>query len=337
MSKKAILLVNVGTPNSPKIKDVKRYLKEFLNDGRVITLPKISRTLLVNGIIVPFRAKKSSKLYQKLWTDEGSPLLYHLEDLNGKVQSLIGDDYLVFFAMRYGEPSLKRVLDKILANNIDELVILPLYPQYASSTTGSVFEEIADILKKKETVPGIKFIHQFYDHPEFIKVFSEKILKYNPKEYDHIIFSYHGLPESHIHAIHPKINVKECTCEQKMPSHGNLCYRATCFATTRLLAKELNLHKSDYSVGFQSRLSSKWLTPFADELIKEHAAKGTKKLLVVAPSFVTDCLETIIEIEDEYQQLFIENGGHDLTLVKSLNSSSKWAEALVKICLEANT
>lgn len=331
MSKKAVLLVNVGTPDSPKVRDVKRYLKEFLNDRRVITLPKVSRKLLVNGIIVPFRAKKSSDLYKSLWTDQGSPLLFYSEELTRKLQDTLGDKYLVSFAMSYGEPSLNGVLNEILENSVDELIILPLYPQYASSTTGSVFEKITDILKKRDTIPGIRFIHQFYDHPEFIKVFSEKILEYKPKEYDHIIFSYHGLPESHIHAVHPDINIKECTCEQELPSHGNLCYRATCFDTTRLLVKELNLNNTDYSIGFQSRLSSKWLTPFADELIKEHGAKGTKNLLVVAPSFVTDCLETIIEIEHEYKELFQKNGGEKLTLVKSLNSSDHWVEAITKI------
>lgn len=331
MKKRAVLLINVGTPNSPKVTDVRKYLSQFLNDKRVITLPYIARKVLVNGIIVPFRSKKSSKLYKKLWTEKGSPLLVNSLSLVSKLNNALGENSKAFLGMRYGNPSIRHALTAISEYNPDEIVVLPLYPQYASSTTESSFDIVNKVFKTWKKLPEIKYINQFYNHPRFIDVYVKRIFQYHPLRYDHILFSYHGLPLSHIESIHPKVGLLNCSCEKEMPKHGKLCYKATCYETTRLLVNKLRLKKEQYSVGFQSRLSKKWITPFADGLIKSLANKGIKKLLVVAPSFVTDCLETIIEIEQEYKDIFIRCGGSQLSLVHSLNDSDKWAEALVEI------
>jgi ferrochelatase len=282
----------------------------------------------VNGIIVPFRSGKSSKLYQELWTENGSPLLYISENLKEKLQKALPEEYAVFLAMRYGKPSLKETLENILDGDFQEVIVLPLYPQYASSTTETVTDFVKKGIKKRNNLPDFKFIDQFYDDPGFLNSFAEQIKKCDYKSYDHILFSYHGLPLSHIKRIHPKIDLDACNCEKELPKHGAYCYKATCYETTRLLANQLQIPKEKYSVGFQSRLSKNWLTPFADELVVKLAKQGKKKLLVVAPSFVTDCLETIIEIGQEYKDLFVENGGEKLTLVESLNDSGFWIQSL---------
>ncbi|HEX2934990.1 MAG TPA: ferrochelatase [Bacteroidales bacterium] len=329
--KKALLLVNVGTPEKPEPKAVRKFLTAFLNDKRVIDIPWLFRKILVNLIIIPFRVMKSTALYKKLWTPEGSPLLLHLLSLKDKLSQLLAGKYDVYACMRYGEPSLKEGLAQLKKRNTDEIIVLPLFPQYASSTTGSVTEKVFEIVKKWEAIPDIRVIDRFYSHPAFISAFSSQIGKYNPQWFDHIIFSYHGLPLSQIRKIHPENNCNGCSCEQSMPECGTWCYKANCYETTRLLVKTLNIPDHKFSVAFQSRLTRNWLSPFTDELIKEQASKGNANILVVAPSFVADCLETIVEIEMDYKQLFIEHGGRNLTLVKSLNDSDEWASAIVDI------
>lgn len=328
---KAIVLINVGTSDSPNTKDVRPYLREFLGDKRVIDLPAIPRWLLVNMIIAPFRAPKSAKLYDQLWTEKGSPLRYISEDLAEKMQELVGKNTGVSVAMRYGNPSIKHVLKKVLQQQPDELIIVPIYPQYAESTTGTVVEACLEYLKKQVVIPKIKVVGQFYEHPAFIEAFRQKISSFQPEKYDHILFSYHGLPESHIKRIHPENAIESCNCQQEMPAHGKYCYRATCFATTRLLQRACGISENKSSVAFQSRLTKKWLRPFADEQVVELAKKGVKKLLVVAPAFVTDCLETSIEIGIEYEELFKKYGGEKLQLVSSLNAEDYWVEGLLEI------
>ncbi len=328
---KAVIVVNVGTPESPSVRDVRKYLSEFLNDKYVMGLPFIFRKLLVDGIIVPFRAKKSSKLYQKLWAVNGSPLLDYSEKLQEKLQTKLPGEYKVFLGMRYGKPSLKAVLNKIKNNHFNEVFVLPLYPQYASSTTESVIDFVKKETKQWAKAPKLKYIDQFYDNPNFINAFAEQVMKYKYKEYDHIIFSYHGLPLSHIKKMHPTANPEGCNCEKELPGYGKYCYKATCYETTRLLVNQLQIPRKKYSVGFQSRLTKNWISPFTDQLIIQLAKQGKKKLLVIAPSFVTDCLETIIEIEREYKDLFIKNGGENITLVESLNDSELWVNSLKEI------
>jgi ferrochelatase len=329
--RKAILLINVGTPDSPKTKHVRPYLREFLGDKHVIDIPAIPRWLLVNMIIAPFRAPKSAKLYQQLWTSEGSPLLYLTQNLAKKMQSRLKAQEQVFVAMRYGNPSMKSVLEQIKLAQPEEIVIVPMYPHYAESTTGTVVEKVMNLIQNWTVIPSLKVVGQFYNHPAFIQAFTKQITHYNPAEFDHILFSYHGLPESHIHRIHPAKKIASCSCENQLPEDGHFCYRATCYATTRLLQASTDISPEKSSTAFQSRLTKQWLRPFADEQVIQLAKQGVKKLLVVAPAFVTDCLETIVEIGYEYELLFKEHGGEKLQLVSSLNDEDYWAEALLEI------
>ncbi|MBN1119422.1 MAG: ferrochelatase [Bacteroidales bacterium] len=332
--KKGILLVNVGTPDKPQRTAVRKYLTEFLNDPYVIDIPWLSRLLLVNLLIIPFRTRKSTKLYQRLWTTQGSPLRAYLDNLVEKLQQKVNENTRIYGAMRYGNPGMKTVLRQIEKEGVKELIVLPLYPQYATSTTATVKVKLDKELKKWVTQPEIHFISQFYNHPAFIDAFVQNIQQYDPQSYDHILFTFHGLPLRQVDKMHPEISSKKCSCTQKMPKHGKSCYKATCYHTTRLLVEKLKLNTEQYSIGFQSRLSKNWLTPFTDETIIRLAQLGKKKILVVAPSFVSDCLETTVELALEYQKLFLQNGGNQLTLVESLNDKENWADTLIKIFKE---
>ncbi len=331
VKKKALLLVNLGTPEKPSKKEVRKYLTEFLNDRRVIDIPWLWRKLLVNLIIVPFRAGNSTKLYKRLWTKDGSPLLIYLNNLTDKLQGKLNGEYTVYKAMRYQKPGLYRTLEQIRDEQFDELILFPLFPQYASSTTGSIVDSVFKKVRNWETIPEIRIMGQYYDHPAFVQTFANQIKSYKPASYDHVVFSYHGLPNRQINKVHPGNDGVGCVCEKEMPAYGNMCYKATCYETTRLLAERLNIPEEKYSVGFQSRLSKNWLSPFTDELIINLARNEYKKVLITAPAFVADCLETIVELEYEYQKLFKENGGEELTLVKSLNDSDEWADSIIKI------
>ncbi len=332
MSKKALILVNLGTPDRPEKSSVRRYLFQFLNDRRVIDLPWLAQKMLVNLIIVPFRTSKSTALYKRVWTENGSPLLISITELQKKVQNLSGADTTVFAAMRYGKPGIASVLGKIKAENFQEITVFPLFPQYASSTTGSVYQEVMRILKSWKIIPAIKFIDQYYNHPAFVEAFAKQIQQSKPVDFEHILFSYHGLPYRHTDKIHPKLKTSECSCDKSFPAHGTFCYRATCYETTRLLVSKLNLEKSNYSVAFQSRLSENWLNPFSDEVVVNLAKSGVKRLLVAAPAFTADSLETLVEIREDYRKLFIENGGEELILADNLNSETHWAQAILEIC-----
>ncbi len=331
LKKTAVILANIGTPDKPEVAAVRKYLSQFLNDRRVIDIPWLLQKILVNLIIVPFRAPKSTKLYQLLWTDEGSPLLVNAEKNRLALQKVLGGDYEVFTAMRYGNPSIQSVLNEVKEKRFGKLILIPVFPQYASSTTGSIAEYVSKEISKWYVIPEYRLVSQFYDHPKFVQAFAERIQSYDPESYDHIIFSYHGLPNRQIDKAHSLVNSETCSCEEVMPSHGQYCYKATCYATTRLLTDAVGLSKSDYSVAFQSRLTKNWLNPFADEMVIEKAKSGVKKLLIVAPSFVADCLETTVEIGMEYEELFKENGGEKLQLVESLNDHPVWIEALTKL------
>jgi protoporphyrin/coproporphyrin ferrochelatase len=330
-SKTAILLVNVGTPDEPKVKAVRRYLFQFLNDRRVIDLPWLLQKILVNLIIVPFRAPKSTKLYQRLWTKNGSPLLYHSLQLQEKLQKKLADRADVFVAMRYQNPSIRKATEAIRKGGYKKVVVLPMFPQYASSTNGTATQAVWDELRKWNTLPDVMAINQFYDHPAFLDAFAEKIASYQPENYDHLIFTYHGLPNRQLDKTHPGISNTTCTCEQALPDHGKLCYKATCYETTRQLVKRLGLKQGTYSTSFQSRLDNNWMTPFTDKNLMARAEAGATNLLVAAPSFVADCLETVVEIGYEYKELFVEKGGKKLTMVESLNSDDRWVDALSEI------
>lgn len=325
--KKGILLINLGTPDSPSTSDVRKYLSEFLNDPRVIDLPWMVRKILVNCIIVPFRAKGSAKLYQHLWTDNGAPLLYNTRLLTEAVSTKLGPEYSVRMAMRYGQPSMKSIVQQFIDENIAELTVLPLYPQYATSTTGSTFEELERIIALENISTPVTLLGQFYDHPKFIMAFSEVAKQYSPDSFDHIIFSFHGIPIRQVKGVKNEIFV----LKNGELASGQLPYPEACERTARSIANHLGLSEASYSISFQSRLSSNWLAPFTDEVIVDRAKSGDERLLVFSPSFVADCLETTVEIGIEYRELFQDNGGKELQLVESLNDHPTWVDCVVDL------
>ncbi|MDR2911190.1 MAG: ferrochelatase [Bacteroidales bacterium] len=329
--KTAILLMNVGSPDKPTIPSVSKYLIRFLNDKRVIDLPWLLRKFLVNAIIIPFRVRKTTGLYRLLWTKNGSPLIFYSEKLKTKLQTRLGNYFEVFLGMRYGNPSYKSALGEIKNKGFKKIIILPLFPQYAVSTTETSLVAAETEIKKLRIQAKIFKIEQFYNHPKFIDAFVAQVKKNDLEKFNHVIFSYHGLPNRQVEKCHPGIKIENCTCDKSLPENGKLCYRATCYETTRLIADKLNLETEKYSVGFQSRLSVNWLIPFTDEIIQKKLSEGNKNILVIAPSFVTDCLETIFEIGIKYGEEFHKNGGERFKLVESLNAEEKWMETLVEI------
>lgn len=326
--------MNVGSPDEPRIGSVYKYLTEFLNDKRVIDLPWLLRKFLVNFIIIPFRVKNSTRLYKLLWTEKGSPLIYYSFEMKEKLQAKLGDAYDVFVAMRYQNPDYKRIINQVKQQGFKKLILFPLYPHHAMSTTETTVVAVKKELKKQKVEVDLSVVDQFYDHPEFLKAFAAQAKKYDTAAYNHIVFSYHGLPNRQLEKCHPGIKVQDCNCTESLPEHGKYCYRATCYATSRMLAKELGLQKTDYSVSFQSRLDKNWMEPFTDKLLLEKLKQGKKKILVLAPAFVTDCLETIIEIGDGYKKIFLEQGGEKLQLVESLNAEPHWIDAMKSIIHE---
>jgi ferrochelatase len=326
--KTTVLLVNLGTPDSPSTGDVRSYLAQFLNDPRVVDLPWLARKILVNLIIVPFRAPKSAKIYQQLWTDEGSPILIHGQKVQAALQQRLGEEFDVELAMRYKNPSIPDTLERIRRANPDRIIVVPLFPQYASASTGSALEAVMDVVRKWWVIPEIRFISQYWDHPAFVHALLERGREYDWRDYDHVLFSYHGLPERQVDKVYEDGLCQERDCEHEVTAENKYCYKATCYGTTRLLAEGLGIPEDRYTVCFQSRLDKKWLEPFADKIVEEQAAKGARKLLVFSPSFVADCLETTIEIGHEYQELFEEKGGEKVQLVASLNDHPAWIDAL---------
>ena len=334
MSKTGVLLINLGTPNDAKWGAVRTYLSEFLNDPRVIDLPWLFRKILVNGIIIPFRSFSSTKIYKQLWTEKGSPLIYHGESVAEKLQSQLGEDFGVHLAMRYQNPSIEFALDNLKAKNVGKIIVLPLFPQYASASTGSVIQKVNEVVNTWQAIPEISFINQFFDHPKFIKAFVENGLElYNKNEYDFVVFSYHGLPERQIE----KASVEgycqlNGTCCSTHHSKNKLCYRAQCYATTRLLAEGMGLKEDQYTTTFQSRLGkTPWIKPYTDEVLKELPAKGIKKVLAFSPAFIADCLETTVEVGETFKEEFLKAGGERWDLVPSLNNNSTWVECLEEL------
>lgn len=331
MNRKAIVLINVGTPDAPTKKDVGKYLRQFLNDKRVIDISLIFRFILVNLIIIPFRVKKSTNLYQAIWTDKGSPLVYHTVSLSEKLEKKMGRKYDVYPAMRYGNPNLKDVIKYVAKTDVAEVVFVPMYPQYAQSTTQTSIVYAERWIKKFNPELKFSFVKQFYNTPEFIYSFLKRIRQYDLSKYDHVLFSFHGLPLRHVQRVHPKVNESDCTCVTELPVHGKFCYKATCYETARILASRLSIGMNGYTVTFQSRLSKNWLRPFTDETLIQLAKDGKRRVLVIAPAFVTDCLETIHELGVEARDLFLKYGGKELTMVESLNDTDFWVEALTQL------
>lgn len=334
-----ILLVNLGTPESPEVADVRRYLREFLSDPRVIDINPVGRWLLLNLIILPLRPARSAEAYRKVWTDQGSPLLVHGKALTEAIAERLQDhDVVVELAMRYGSPSIEHGLNRLREAGCDRIVAVPLYPQYASSSTGSSVEKLYEVAKRLWNTPYIDVVPAFYDDPRFIEAFAEvgrtEIEALQP---DHVLMSFHGLPERHV--IKSDETGQHCLksehcCEQIGPANRN-CYRAQCFATARALASLLDLPSERWSVTFQSRLGrDPWIAPYTDVRIEELAKSGTKKVAVMCPAFVADCLETLEEIGMTGAESFVSAGGEQLRLVPSLNSHPAWVNALASLIAE---
>ena len=332
MPKTGVLLINLGTPDDAKWGAVRRYLSEFLNDPRVIDIPWLLRKILVNGIIVPFRSFSSTKIYKELWTEKGSPLMYHGESVTEKLQAQLGDGFGVHLAMRYQNPSLKKVLGEMRLLNYQKIIIVPMFPHYASASSGSAMEKAMKIISKWWVIPELSIVSQYWDHEGFINAFVARANQYKIDDYDHVLFSYHGLPERHVDKVYDDgVPCADHNCETEITEDNKYCYKATCFATTRLLAEKLNIPEEKYTVAFQSRLDKKWLEPFSDKIVEERAKKGDKKLLAFSPAFVADCLETTVEIGIEYQEIFEEHGGEKVQLVESLNDHPLWIDTLEDI------
>lgn len=329
---KGALLVNLGSPNSTSVKDVKKYLDEFLMDKRVIDTPYLIRAFVVKGIILNTRPKHSAEAYKKIWWDEGSPLIVLSERLTKKVQQ--NSDIPIELAMRYGNPSIKSGIEKLAKKGVSEIFVIPLYPQFAMATTETITVLTEKIIKKQ--FPHIKLTHlpAFYQREGYIEALSNSIKttleKTNPEQ---LLFSYHGVPERHIKKSdltksHCKIDGSCCNT----PSAAHeFCYRHQCYETTKLVAQKLNLKEEFYSTSFQSRLGrDPWLQPYTDQTIDNFAKKGIKNLAVVTPAFVSDCLETLEEIGVEAKHSFKKNGGSEFTTIPCLNDDDNWAKTISK-------
>lgn len=341
--KKALLLVNLGTPDSPEPRDVGRYLKEFLMDPLVISKPFWFRWLLVNLIVVPFRSKKSAKLYKTIWFKEGSPLKVYTEALLSKVRNLAAG-MQVDYAMRYGNPGLLSVLDRMVSSAqaagspIDHLTVVPMYPQFAQSTSLSIIRLVEDWQQRTGFAGKVEIVKNFFDHPGFIEPMTAKINdQLAQDDYDGLIFSFHSCPISHLKPYHGDENVDDgngqnCAgCKGGISATNKDCYRAQCFATVaaakKLIAKDIPIE-----VGFQSKVGvDPWIEPFTTDVVEKVAAQGWKKVAVVCPSFVSDCLETLEEIAIGEEEKFVELGGTKLDLVPAVNDAEGFAAGLLAI------
>jgi len=326
-----VLVVNIGTPDAPETGAVRRYLNEFLSDPRVLDINPLGRWLLLKCIILPFRSPKSAAAYRAVWTDRGSPLLTITEDFAAALSTELGDDYVVEVGMRYGNPSIASALEKLLAQDLERLVVLPQFPQYSSAATGSASTKIMALISQKWNVPPVEIRPDYYANPGFIDAVSditrEHITQDKP---DMVLMSYHGLPERHVRKSWEP-GFTECTISGPCPkmSHGNrYCYRAQCYETSRQIAQRLGLQESDYTVSFQSRLGrTKWIEPYTDVVLPELYEKGVRKLVILCPSFVADCLETLEEIGIRAQQDWKALGGTSLTLIPCVNTHPTWIRA----------
>lgn len=323
MSKRAVLLVNLGSPNSTAVPDVRRYLNEFLGDERVIDRPpQPFRALLVHGIIVPFRAPKSSHAYQEIWTKEGSPLVLTSIRVQQKLAAALGKETPVYLAMRYGNPAIAAVLAQIVADGVDELLLFPQYPHYAMSSYETVVVKVQEEAKRLSSTLRITTVQPFYEDADYIEALHAVTAPYLQQPHDHLLFSYHGIPERHLRKADSSrahcLTVKDC-CDVCSPAHAT-CYRAQVMATTRALVKRAGISADRYSVSFQSRLVGEpWLSPYTDKTLEELPAQGKKRVIVLCPAFTADCLETLEEIQGEGQETFLEAGGEAFTQVPCLN------------------
>jgi ferrochelatase len=327
------LLINLGTPEAPQSGPVRTYLREFLSDPRVIDINPVGRKLLLEAVILPLRPAKSAAAYRKVWTEGGSPLLVESQALTARVRAAL--QIPVELGMRYGNPSVASALRKLVAARVDSIAVAPLYPQYSSAATGSSLEEVFRQAGKLDVVPNLTTLPPFYGDPRFIEAFAlqgEPVLA--REKPDHVLFSFHGLPERHVRRTDPtgRYCLQSAQCCDAMVDANRDCYRAQCFATARALAKRLSLEVSAYTVCFQSRLGrTPWIKPYTDLVLPELAARGVKRLAVFCPAFVADCLETLEEIGLRAREQWLGLGGESLALVPSLNASDAWVTTLTAL------
>lgn len=334
MATQAVLLANLGSPDSYQVKDVRTYLSEFLMDERVIDIPFIARFLLVRGIIVPFRAPKSAVKYKTIWTDNGSPLIHISQKVQQKVQAV--SQMPVELCMRYAHPTPAFALDKLQNDNSDlkEVVLVPLYPHYAMSSYETAVEHVKQIHQKGKYLFQLKVVPPFYNHPLYINNLVNSIRPYLDEPFDHLLFSYHGIPKRHVlktdctrsHCF----SSKDC-CSIASTAH-DVCYRHQVIETTKLVAEKLGLEKDKFSFSFQSRLGTDaWLQPYSAEQFKNFPMRGIQKLIVVCPAFVSDCLETLEEIHVEGREEFMHAGGQEYTVIPCLNDRDEWIQTLIAL------
>ncbi len=344
-----ILLLNLGTPDSPTTGAVRRYLRQFLSDPRVMDISPIGRFFLLNFIILPLRSPKSAEAYRLVWTENGSPIIEHGRNLTKLVQQSLDaktpNGYKVKLAMRYGQPSIENIMQEFHDEGIDSIKVVTLFPQYASATIGSSIEEVYRVANQQLNIPTITATPAYYDHPGYIGAFAEVTTKAVAnedvaiKDYDHYLFSFHGLPERHILKAEQEDNpdqTKHClidgTCCQEITARNRNCYRAQCYATARGIAQELNLADGTWSVSFQSRLGrEQWIEPYTDVRIEELAKSGVKSMAILSPAFVADCLETLEELGIRGKESFMEAGGEKFIMIPSLNTNPRWVETVVDI------
>jgi protoporphyrin/coproporphyrin ferrochelatase len=336
-----VLVVNLGTPDAPTTSAVRKYLKEFLSDPRVIDIPAPIRWMLLNLIILPLRSPKSAKAYQKVWREDGSPLLVYGQSLTDQLAKQLAP-WPVKLAMRYGNPSITSGLDELHLAGCDRIIIFPLYPQYASSTTGSTLEAVYSQLSKKWNTPSVVVVPPYFNDQRFIDAIvtvAEPVLR--DVEPEHYVFSFHGLPERHVKKSDESSDQSHClktkNCCETLTYANRNCYRAHCVATAQKIAATLNIPQAQYDISFQSRLGrDPWLQPYTDQTIEDLARQGVKRVAVFCPAFTADCLETIEEIGMEVSSEFKEAGGEDLTLVPCVNDHPAWVDAATSIIKSAS-
>jgi ferrochelatase len=334
-----VLLVNLGTPRAPRPREVRRYLREFLSDPRVIDLPAPLRWVLLNLVILPTRPRSSARAYREIWSDAGSPLLVHGRALRDAVAKVLGADYRVELGMRYGEPSIPQALSRLDMADTARLVVLPLFPQYSSAATGSALARVLEEVARANRVPPLHAIGPFHDEPGYLRacaaVAGSALASFRP---DHVLSSFHGLPERQVRAADPggaQCLAREDCCGA-LGDRNRDCYRAQCFATARALAAALDLAPRCHSVAFQSRLGrTPWIRPHTDQVLPELAGAGVRRLAVLCPSFVADCLETLEEIGIRARAQWQALGGEDFLLVPSLNAEPDWVECVADLVRSA--
>lgn len=330
-----VMLLNLGTPDAPTTPAVRRYLREFLMDPRVIDIPALPRWLLVNGIIAPFRSPKSAAAYREVWTERGSPLRVAGDDLVLAVQEALGDDFRVVLAMRYQNPSIRTALRQLMTTPLERLVVVPLFPQYSSAANGSAIEKVMAELTGDWNIPSVRILSDFYEHPGFIEA-QARLARETLADFDvdKVVMSFHGLPERHVKKSWAD-GFDGCDIEGPCPVVGagnRYCYRAQCFATARALAAAIDLDEDDYVVCFQSRLGrDPWIRPYTDLVLPELAKAGARRIAVLTPAFVADCLETLEEIGIRAREDWAEAGGEELRLVPCVNAEPDWVEAVAQM------